>query len=248
MWLAEKTIWITGAARGIGAGIARVCAREGATVVLHYHRSGVEAAALADELRSGGATAPLLVACDVCDPVALSAGIAHVIARAGRVHGWVNNAGVNHPGLLPTQSDEMIAEQIATNLLAPIRCTRAIIPHFLKARGGSIVNIGSTVTHRVDQGQSVYAATKGGLAAFTRAVAREYARKGIRVNCVEPGPVETAMLAVAQQLLGDALKARVPMGRIGDALEIGEVVAWLLSDSARFVTGAVLPVDGGYSL
>jgi 3-oxoacyl-[acyl-carrier protein] reductase len=243
-----KTIMVTGAARGIGKAIATNCAQEGANVIVNYHASRDAARTLATELKTKHGVETWALPFDVRDPEAIESACGPLFDGDRTLHGWVNNAGVNRPGLLPTQNDEMIREQIETNLLGTIHGCRFAIPHMMRARAGSIVNIGSAVRARPARGQSVYAATKGAGESLTRALAVEFGRKGIRINTVEPGPVETDMLQSTLALDAEEVLGRVPLRRLGTPEEIAHAVVFLLSDNAGYCTGSTLSVDGGFEI
>jgi 3-oxoacyl-[acyl-carrier protein] reductase len=246
--LANKTIIITGASRGIGRAIATACAREGARVGINYFQNKEQADELAAELARSYGVEALPLQFDVGDAAAIARACQSFIEAQGRIDGWINNAGINLPGLLLSQTDEMVQAQLATNLLGPIYCCRFVIPYMMAQRGGVIINIGSITSTRVAAGQAVYAATKGALASLTRALAHEYGRKGIRVNCLEPGPVETDMLKQTMALASERIVNQTALKRLGSAAEIAEFVTFLLSDRASFLTGGIFAADGGYSI
>jgi len=245
--LQGKTIVITGASRGIGKAIAAVCAREGANVGINYLTNAAQARALADELQRTYRVSAYPLGFDVRRPESI-AQACEPLLRNTAVDGWVNNAAINLQGLLLSQTEQDILEQISTNIAGPIHCCRFILKPMLERKCGVIVNIGSVASTHVGPGQCVYAATKGALASLTRALAYEYGRKRIRVNCIEPGPVETDMFRKSEQLAGDAIRDRIPLRRFGSPEEIAEFCAFLLSDRASFITGGIFTADGGYSL
>jgi 3-oxoacyl-[acyl-carrier protein] reductase len=246
--IGDKNIVITGASRGIGAAVAREAAVNGARVGLNYFKSKEEAESLAEELEHIGGCQPVLIAFDATDPIQIEHGIQLFLDELGSIDGWVNNAAINISGLLPTVSKKEIQAQIDSALLGPIFCCRAVLPHMLRQHQGSIVNIGSIVTRKTFRGQSVYAAAKGGLLAFTRALAAEYGRKGIRVNCIQPGPVKSDMLDTVLSLAGDEILGQIPVGRFGTPGDIASLAVFLLSEQSSYITGAAINIDGGYHL
>ena len=246
--IGDKKIVITGASRGIGAAVARKAAVNGARVGLNYFKSKKEAESLAEELKHIGGYQPVLLAFDATDPIQVEHGIQLFLDELGSIDGWVNNAAINISGLLPTVSKKEIQAQIDSALLGPIFCCRAVLPHMLRQHQGSIVNIGSIVTRKMFRGQSVYAAAKGGLLAFTRALAAEYGRKGIRVNCIQPGPVESDMFDTVLNLAGDDILGQIPVGRFGTPGDIASLAVFLLSEQSSYITGTAINIDGGYHL
>jgi len=245
--LDSKKIIITGASRGIGRAIAYASAKQGAIVGINYLNSAKEALDLQNEIISKGYQNPLLLKFDACNSVETEKSIQKFLDIYHRIDGWVNNACINISGLLPLLTEEEINQQIHSALIGPVLCCKSILPRMLLNKKGSIVNIGSIVTEKVFRGQSVYAAAKGGLVSFTKALDCEYFRKGIRINCVQPGPTDTDMMKTTKKLAAKKLPGLLSEGLFCSREEIAGVVCFLLSDWSAGIHGITINVDGGYA-
>jgi 3-oxoacyl-[acyl-carrier protein] reductase len=236
----EGSALVTGGSRGIGAAIAKTLAHEGWPVGVNY-RSGSEAAeAVVEEITSAGGRAKALQG-DIADPDTADALFKALEDEFGPVLVLVNNAGVRADGLSPQIDDEDWEKVIDTNLSAAFRLTRRALRPMMRARYGRVVNIASIVGQRANPGQANYAASKAGLVAMTKTVAAEVARRGVTVNAVAPGLIETDMT----EGIGANLLEHVPARRAGTPDDVAECVRFLASEGAGYVTGVCLTVDGG---
>ncbi|QXC61465.1 3-oxoacyl-ACP reductase FabG [Aquihabitans sp. G128] len=238
---------VTGASGGIGAATAAALAAGGCAVAVGY-RSGQEAAeVVVAEITAAGGTA-FAVAIDVTDPGSVDGAFALVEAELGAVAVLVNNAGATADGLFLRMGADQWRTVLATNLDGAFHVTRRATPKMVRARWGRIVNVSSVVGLLGSAGQANYSAAKAGLVGLTRSLARELGSRGITANVVAPGPIATGMLAATGDARTDELAALVPVGRIGQPAEVAAAIAYLCSDAAAYVTGAVLPVDGGLGM
>ena len=243
----ERVAFVTGASRGIGRAIAVALARAGHPVGFCY---GSDAAG-ADETRAAveheGVKA-LAVQADVTDPAAVDAAFSAVESEFGRITILVNNAGISRDGLVARMTSEHWQAVIDTNLTGAFNTIKRATPGMMRERYGRIVNVSSVVGQMGQAGQANYAAAKAGLLGLSRSIARELAPRHITCNVVAPGPIVTTMTDDMPAEWQSQIKATVPLGRFGTADECAAVVAFLCSDAASYVTGALVPVDGGLGM
>jgi 3-oxoacyl-[acyl-carrier protein] reductase len=238
---------VTGGSRGIGRAIAVALARDGHRVAFCYSSDEDGAKATTAAIEEAGAEA-LAVRADVGDTDAVDAAFKAVEEAWGRVELLVNNAGVTRDGLVARMSDEQWDDVMRINLTGAFHTIRRATPGMMRARFGRIVNVSSTSGLLGVAGQANYAATKAGLVGLTRSVARELASRNVTCNVVAPGPIATIMTDEMPEEWQSTVAGAVPLGRLGTPEEVASVVAFLCTDAAGYVTGAVVPVDGGLGM
>ena len=244
MLLEGKTALVTGASRGIGRAIAETLAAQGAKVAINYagNVKAAEEAKAAIEAAGGEA---ILVKADVSDPAAVQEMISTVTEAFGQIDILVNNAGITRDGLLMRMKDEDWDAVISTNLKGVYNCTKAVTKLMMKKRYGRIVNMTSVVGITGNAGQTNYSAAKAGVIGFSKSAAKELSSRGITVNMVAPGFIDTDMTAVLPENVKEEMAAGIPLGRIGKAQDVANAVLFLVSDQASYITGQVVNVDGG---
>lgn len=244
MLLEGKTAIVTGASGGIGKAIAIALAKEGASVAVHFHGNEEKALLVKKEIEEAGGKAEVFRA-NVADFEECNALVKAAAKTFGSIDILVNNAGITRDGLLMKMSEEDFDRVIDTNLKGAFHTIRFAARQMLKQRSGRIINMASVVGVTGNAGQANYAASKAGVIGLTKATARELASRGITVNAVAPGFIETDMTAVLPEKVKEASVSQIPLGKFGSPEQVASAVAFLASSDAAYITGQVLHVDGG---
>ena len=247
MDLNGKVALVTGAGRGIGREIALALAGYGATVIVNYNGSEEKAEEVVGKIKEAGGKAEA-IRCNVAEFDRSKELIDQVIKSYGKLDILVNNAGITRDNLIMKMSEADFDDVIAVNLKGAFNCIRHASRQMLKQRGGRIINISSVSGVMGNAGQANYCASKAGIIGLTKSVARELGSRGITSNCVAPGFIKTEMTDVLSEDVKQSMGEQIPLKRFGETRDIAEAVAFLASDSASYITGQVLQVDGGMAM
>ncbi|NMH93460.1 beta-ketoacyl-ACP reductase [Pseudonocardia bannensis] len=243
----QRVAIVTGGARGIGAAITTALARSGVHVAAGYSSNSKAAEELAGKLGAEGASVSVHQG-NVGEPADCTRVVEEVLAQRGRIDYLINNAGITVDKTMRKMTIDDWHAVLRVNLSGSFYMSKAVLDHMLEHGFGRIVNISSVIGQMGNVGQVNYAASKSGLFGMTQSMAREVARKGITVNCVAPGYIETEMVAAVPQEVLDKIVAKVPVGRLGQAGEIARAVQFLVDDDAGYITGSVISVNGGMDM
>lgn len=244
MHLDDKVAIVTGASRGIGRAVALKLAEAGAKVVINYAGNVAAAENVKDIILANGGQA-IVVQANVADLASVDNLVKQTLDAFGRIDILVNNAGITRDMLLMRMREVDWDDVINTNLKGVFNCTKAVSKVMMKQRSGSIVNMTSVVGIMGNAGQANYAAAKAGVIGFTKSIAKELASRGITVNAIAPGFITTDMTAVLSENVKNDLTQKIPLGRLGEPEDVAKAVLFLVSDSAKYITGQTLNVDGG---
>ena len=245
--LTGKVALVTGGSRGIGRAVVELFARDGMDVVFFFRGNEAAAREVVTAVQAAGGKAEAMQV-DVADAEAVAAAVEHIVDGRGRIDVLVNNAGIVRDNILGMLEDEDIRAVLDTNVGGVFNVTRAVVRHMISKRSGRIVNLSSVAAEKGGRGQANYAASKGAINAFTKAMAVELASRKITVNCVAPGVIETEMSQQVRDLAGDEVKERILLRRYGQPQEVAHAVWFLASSFADYITGQVLHVDGGFKM
>jgi 3-oxoacyl-[acyl-carrier protein] reductase len=242
--LKDKVALVTGASRGIGRSIATTLAGAGALVVINYKSNAAAAEEVVRAISAAEGQAAAIQA-DISEAAEVERLFKELLDRYGKIDILVNNAGITRDTLLLRMKEEDFDAVLQTNLRGVYLCTKAALRPMTRARGGRIINITSVVGLMGNAGQANYAAAKAGIIGFTKAAAREIASRNITVNAVAPGYIETELTDVLSETVRQAILENIPLGRLGQPQDVADLVCFLASDAASYITGQTLTVDGG---
>lgn len=245
--LKGKVALVTGASRGIGREIAIALAKEGAFVAVNYNGSKEKADEVIKQIEAFGASAKAYQ-CNVSDFEASADLIKEIVKEHGKIDILVNNAGITKDNLLMKMKEEEFDQVIQINLKGTFNCMKHISRQMLKQKAGKIINISSVSGILGNAGQANYCASKAGVIGLTKSAARELASRGITVNAIAPGFIRTEMTEVLSDTVKEQTKSQIPLGRFGEVEEIANIVCFLASDKANYITGQVISVDGGMAM
>lgn len=245
--LTGKVALVTGASRGIGKEIALTLAANGATVIVNYNGSKERADEVVKEIEAAGGTAEA-IQCNVAEFQASEEMVKNVLASYKKVDILVNNAGITRDGLLMRMTEEDYDAVLDTNLKGTFNMIRHLSRSFLKQRSGKIINLSSVSGVMGNAGQANYSASKAGVIGLTKSVARELASRGVCVNAIAPGFIDTEMTQAMPQEAQDGLKQMIPLGRMGEAAEVAKLVLFLAGNDSNYITGQVISIDGGMTM
>ncbi|MBQ3164337.1 MAG: 3-oxoacyl-[Lachnospiraceae bacterium] len=245
--LTGKVALVTGASRGIGKEIALTLAANGATVIVNYNGSKERADEVVKEIEAAGGTAEA-IQCNVAEFQASEEMVKNVLTKYKKVDILVNNAGITRDGLLMRMSEEDYDAVLDTNLKGTFNMIRHLSRSFLKQRSGKIINLSSVSGVMGNAGQANYSASKAGVIGLTKSVARELASRGVCVNAIAPGFIDTEMTQAMPEEAQNGLKQMIPLGRMGEAAEVAKLVLFLAGNDSNYITGQVISIDGGMTM
>lgn len=242
-----KIALVTGASRGIGSAIAKGLAKAGYYVIVNYARSSAAAEEVLKDIEAQGGQG-MISQCDIADYSAVEAMVKTISKEVGTIDLLVNNAGITKDQLMLRMTEEDFSSVIDINLKGTFNCTKAVTRSMFKARQGNIINISSVIGVIGNVGQVNYAASKAGVIGMTKSLAREYAARNIRVNAIAPGFIESDMTDALSEDVKKSIMDKVPLNKLGQPEDVANLVEFLASEKARYITGQVLAVDGGMTM